>query len=91
MKAVASSDLGREAANMLWVKLIEARVDDQFTPYPDDNLLQVFGLVDEDLDEDVILDIIQEMGSKVPTSEALAQFGSVNTPADIVRLIECSN
>jgi len=91
LDAVASSDLGRAAADMLWEKLLEVRADDQFCPYPDDDLLQVFGLAEEDLDEDVILEIITLTGSAVPSRDMLAKFGPVNTPADIIKLIEMSN
>jgi len=76
---------------MLWEKLLEVRADDQFSPYPDDDLLQVFGLAEEDLDEDVILEIITLTGSAVPSRDMLAKFGPVNTPADIIKLIEMSN
>lgn len=91
LDAVASSDLGRAAADILWEKLLEVRADDQFSPYPDDDLLQVFGLAEEDLDEDIILEIITAIGSAVPSRDMLAKFGPVNTPADIVKLIEISN
>ncbi len=89
--AVASTDLGHSAADMLWEKLAEATVYGQFTPYPDDDLLKVFGLAEEDLDEDVILEIITATGSVVPDRNQLKKFGPVNTPADIVKLIEMSN
>jgi hypothetical protein len=89
--AVASTDLGRSAANMLWEKLAEITICDQFTPYPDDDLLKAFGLAEEDLDEDLILEIIKATGSVAPDRNMLANFGSVNTPSDIIRLIEASN
>lgn len=88
---VASSDLGRLAADLLWEKLVEVAVCDQFTPYPSDDLLKVFGLAEEDLDEDIIFEIITTIGSTVPGSVVLKEFGPVNTPADIVRLIEIGN
>lgn len=89
--AVASTDLGHSAADMLWEKLAEATVYDKFSPYPDDDLLKVFGLAEEDLDEDVILEIIMATGSVVPEREQLRKFGPVNTPADIVKLVEMGN
>jgi len=76
---------------MLWGKLAETIICDQFTPYPDDDLLKAFGLAEEDLDEDVILEIVKATGSVVPDRDMLAKFGPVNTPADIIRLIEASN
>lgn len=91
IEAVSSTDLGEAAANFLWEKLSELVVYDGFTPHPDDDLLKVYGLAEEDLDEDVILEIIRVTASNVPDQEALAQFGPVNTPSDIIRLIEKSN
>jgi hypothetical protein len=89
--AIASTELGKTAANLLWGKLSELVVYDGFTPHPDDDLLKVYGLAEEDLDEDVILEIIKASGSHIPDSEALARFGPVNTPSAIIRLIETSN
>jgi hypothetical protein len=88
---IASTELGRSAASMLWRKLVEATICDQFTPYPDDDLLKAFGLAEEDLDEDIILDIIKATGSVIPDRSMLKSFGSVNTPSDIIRLIEAGN
>lgn len=86
----SSTALGRSAANLLWEKLQSEKVVDEFSPYPDDDLLKVYGLADEDLDEDVILAIIQQIGTPVPSAKVLKAFGPVNTPADIVRLIEAN-
>ena len=88
---VATSDLGRLAAGLLWEKLMEAKVCDELTPYPDDDLHKVFGLAEEDLDEDIVLAVIEETRSTIPSKDVLEKFGAVNTPADIVRLIEVGN
>jgi len=74
-------------AGMLWDKLNDVKVHDDFTPYPDDDLSQVYGLSDEDLDEDVILFILHSVKREVPSKEAIARFGPVRTPRDIVRFI----
>ena len=87
----ASSDLGRAAATSLWKKLQDVKVRDELTPYPDDDLLRVYGLADEDLDEDIILAVIKEVGASVPSREVVTAFGPVRTPLDVVRLVEsCS-
>lgn len=85
---IASDDRGRGAAALLWDKLNAAKVREELSPYPDDDLLRVYGLADEDLDEDIILAIIRDVGVPVPDREMLASFGQVSTPSDIVRLIE---
>ena len=91
VSAVSSTELGRVAAWMLWEKLRHEVVYDGFTPYPDDDLLKVFALAEEDLDEDIILEIISATGSIIPDSDMLCCFGAVKTPYDIIRLIEESN
>ena len=84
----ASTDLGKIAAAHLWQKLNGIKVDENFTPSPEDNLLSVYGLAEEDLDEDIILSIIREVGVGVPTKDTLEDFGPVHTPHDIIKLIE---
>lgn len=87
---VASTERGRVAAAMLWDKLSEAVVYERFTPYPDDDLLTTFGLAEEDLDQDIVLDLVLKTASVVPSREMLKRFGPVNTPADVIRLIEAT-
>lgn len=84
----SSTALGKLASNLLWEKLQSEKVVDEFSPGPDDDLLKIYGLADEDLDEDVILSIMQQIGAPVPSADMLREFGPVNTPLDIVRLIE---
>lgn len=84
----ASSELGKAAASILWDKLIELRVVDELTPYPDDDLLHTYGLADEDLDEDIILDILKSLNRTVPSENVVRTVGPINSPLDIVRLVE---
>ncbi len=88
IQLVASSDVGRRAGSLLWDKLNSVKVRKELTPYPDDDLLRVYGLADEDLDEDVVLRIIEELEVPVPDHDDLEAFGPVKTPCDVVRLIE---
>ena len=88
IEGAAATDLGRIAAASLWDRLNEIKVVQEFSPSPEDDLFKVYGLAEEDLDEDVVLSLIEEVGVTVPTKERLDRFGVVKTPRDIVRLIE---
>ncbi len=88
---VSTTDLGRHSAGLLWEKLEEAKVVENFHPYPLDDLLHTFGLAEEDLDEDIILAIIKAVGSIIPSRKLLKEFGPIETPLDIVKLIEMAN
>jgi len=88
--AVASTALGRAAAALLWDKLLELKVNADFTPYPSDDLLRTFGLAEEDLDVDVIIDIARSLGRAVPDQAIVDGVGAVATPADVVRLLEAT-
>jgi hypothetical protein len=84
----ASSTIGKSAASMVWQKLRDAAIIDAFTPYPDDDLLNIYGLADEDLDEDIILDTLKALKRAIPGESFLKSMGPIKCPADIVRLVE---
>lgn len=73
---------------MLWDKLNESAIVNGFTPYPEDDLLHVYGLAEEDLDEDIILDIIKRLGLPIPSHDTVERIGPIQKPADVIRLIE---
>jgi hypothetical protein len=75
-----------EAADILYSKLQDWIYAEDFTAYPEDNLGSVFGIAEEELDEDLILDIINELGLAVPTQAQMREFGPVETALDVARL-----
>lgn len=87
---VSSNALGRAAASLLLRKLTERVFCEEFSPYPNDDLLLTYGLAEEDLDIDVVLDIIKTVKCPMPSREVLASIGPITTPHDIIRLIEAS-
>jgi hypothetical protein len=76
----------RDAAVLIWRHLADWGYVAGFTPYPTDNLPSVFGIDEEELDEDLILSILTELKLPVPSQEFLAQFGSVDTPLRVAEL-----
>jgi hypothetical protein len=86
----ASNEMGRVAAGLLWKKLAERKFCDEFCPYPSDDLLRVYGLAEEDLDMDVIREIMKAVNCQIPDRETLRAIGPINTPRDVIRLVEAS-
>ena len=88
VERVASSEIGKSAASKVWEKLLDAAAINTFIPYPDDDILYTYGLADEDLDEDIILEILDALNRAVPSKHALRISGPIKSAADIVRLVE---
>lgn len=76
-----------EAASMLWEAIFSSRVIDGFTPYPDDSLGHLFGIAEEDLDEDIIMRIFHELNIPLPNTSFVKSFGPIDTALDVARLI----
>jgi hypothetical protein len=89
--ALAENDLEERAAALLWEKLVEAAVVADFRPSPDDDLLRVYGLADEDLDEDIILAILIELEIGVPCPPVLERVGEIKTPRDVIQLVRLAS
>jgi hypothetical protein len=85
-EAISTSELGRDAARLLWEELNAVKVVSEFSPYPDDNILTIYGLAEEDLDEDTILRIAEKLGIDI-TSYNQENLPTVKTPRDIISLI----
>ena len=74
---------GREPdiAKEIWSALSDVALVDGFKPKPEDDLLKVFGLAEEDLD-DVVLRILQRCGCRIPS---VAETG--DTVADLFEFV----
>jgi hypothetical protein len=75
------------AAVSLWKRLNECKTVDHLTPYPTDSLETVYGLADEDLDDDLVLDLFKELRVPVPSTEVLHEFGQIDTPLQVAQLV----
>ena len=60
---------------------------ESFTPYPKDKLSTVFGIAEEELDEDLILFILNRLNLPIPMPESIIDFGPIDTPIEIARFI----
>lgn len=77
----------REAAIFVYRKLSEWVYTKGFTPYPDDSLGRIYGIAEEELDEDLILEAFNALAVVPPGEEQLKAFGPVDTPLQVAKLI----
>ena len=75
------------AAAAVWDHLKDWILVDGLTPYPTDDLAVVYGLAEEELEEDLILDVLQRLGVPIPGRKVLADFDAVWTPLDVAVLV----
>lgn len=80
----------QEAALLIHEKLQGWLYAEGFTPYPEDDLERVYGIAEEELDEDLILDILKQIGVQPPGKDLVKAFGEVRTPIDAARLIKAA-
>jgi hypothetical protein len=87
---LATDPVEEKAAALLWDKLIEVSVVPELRPYPDDDLLRLYGLADEDLDDDIIVDVFQRIGIPLPPTAIVTNAGHITTPRKIIQLVRLS-
>ena len=61
-----------------------------FTPYPEDQFGAIYGIDEEELDEDLVLAILEHVNVRPPTIEEMAPYGPVDTPAQVARLVKAA-
>jgi len=76
----------REIVEQVWAILADHAVEG-FKAKPEDNLQHMFGLAEEDLDEDVILRLLQANGCRIPDEREVAAMGPVETVEDLVMFV----
>ncbi|HEX2210569.1 MAG TPA: hypothetical protein VHG93_23010 [Longimicrobium sp.] len=80
--------LGREPdiAQEIWNTLSREAVVTGFKPKPEDDLLKVFGLADDDLDE-IVLRILERCGCRVPAPAETEHLPPVRTVEDLFAFV----
>ncbi len=71
-------------ASAIWARLVEAAAFDGFMPHPEDDLEWVYGLAEEDLDEDLVLALIEQFGGYVQCEKELEAENPLKTVRDMV-------
>lgn len=86
--SIADADGDPEAARFVHQELQGWLYAEGFTPYPSDDLERIYGIAEEELDEDLILGIFKQIGLHPSSSETVKMFGKVQTPLDVARLVK---
>ncbi|MGE5833238.1 MAG: hypothetical protein ACM4AI_02040 [Acidobacteriota bacterium] len=76
-----------DAAISAWGRLRDWGYEEGFTPYPEDSLGSVFGITEEEKDEDLVLSILKELDVPVPSQETINGFGKVETLLQIAKFV----
>ncbi|HEX8258479.1 MAG TPA: hypothetical protein VF589_12685 [Allosphingosinicella sp.] len=84
---ISESPFEREVALSLWHHLRSQSVEPDFKPSPGDSLIHIYGIAEEELDEDLILSLLSKHGIPIPDPESITSFGPVSTPRDVVRFL----
>jgi hypothetical protein len=78
------------AAAIVWDTLLAGWVIEGFTPYPDDSLRRVYGVADEELDDDLIARTLEELHLPIPDRDVVERFGIIDSPCRVAQLVsEC--
>ena len=84
---IASTGGLPEAAERVWDAIDDFGTEPGFSLYPDDDLLRIIGIAEEDLEDDVIIKTCNDLGLSIPSQELVDRLGTINTPRDVVRLV----
>lgn len=84
---IVDAEGDRESATIIYRKLCDWVYAQGFTPYPDDNLVRIYGMAEEELDEDMILAVLDQLRVPPPNAEQLKRFGLVETPMKVAQLV----
>ena len=87
IRQICAAGGDKEAAEIIYAKLQDCIYVDGFTPYPNDSLGSIFGIAEEELDEDIILDILNQLNLALPSPDLVASFGPIDTPAGVAKLV----
>jgi hypothetical protein len=75
-----------EVIKEVWTILTDHAIPG-FKPKPEDNLQYIFGLAEEDLDEDVVLKLLQTYGCRIPNETDIASMKPVDTVQELVLFV----
>lgn len=75
-----------EVIDEVWT-ILTGHAIDGFKLKPEDNLQYIFGLAEEDLDEDVILKLLEKYNCRIPNESELASMRPVDTVQDLVMFV----
>lgn len=81
------SNVSDKAAATVWKTLRKVAVVPDFRPFPDDSIHETFGLIDEDLAEEVLQPVLDSLGAQEPSAEEMKRMSRLVTVDDLVRFV----
>lgn len=87
ISSLSENAISKDVAEDVWNILANMAVVEGFKPAPEDDLLNVFGLAEEDLDEDIVLMLLLKYKCNVPSDDEMRMFGPIATVGDLVFFI----
>lgn len=85
---IVASGGDRRVASFLWDHLKAFIFVPGLTPYPDDSLDALYGIVEEDLDIDIVIHCCKELGARLPDQQAIDAFGRrIDSPREVAQFI----
>jgi hypothetical protein len=78
-----SLDVTNNLSNIVWNELRAESSIDNFKPSPDDNIVFVFGLYEEDFEE-FLVNLADRCDKKLPSESELKNMAAINTVQDLI-------
>lgn len=78
----------KKTAGTIWEVLIADRIDENFAPYPDDSLGRVYGIAEEELDQDLIVRVLKELNIPIPDHDYTQRFGVIDSPRRVAEFVD---
>jgi hypothetical protein len=88
INAIRELDGDCDGAKLVYEKLKDWIYVTEFTPYPEDDLEKIYGIAEEELDEDLILSILNQTNIRPPSYDIVDKFGVIRTPLDVARFVK---
>lgn len=79
-----------EAARFVRNELLDWVYVPNFTPYPDDSLSRLFGIAEEELDEDLIQQMFKSLAVALPPAGMFRHVGTLDTPSQLAKLVNAA-
>ena len=80
--------MSQQIAEFLWNHLRDFSLVENFRPDANDDFLSIYGIADEELDDDIIASQLMKFGFDVDLADAFSnEFDPIKTPLDVARFI----
>jgi hypothetical protein len=87
VKLIGENGGDRAAAGFLWNLLSDSVFAKGFTPYPQDSFEVVYGLADEDKDDDVIRAAFEHLSISLPDKNTINAFGKIDSALSVAKFV----